>query len=148
TSGALDPIDGSGTVYVSGSFKAKRGKSKAKVNLVSLTLGANGGPGSISVKVGGNRVNNFASLIGGTVARNGYGATITNITAKVTSSGLKALSGKGGKGKKSAASAKTAPLGTITSLTTVPAVVQIVPGQGNVILHTNATGAFVSKLTQ
>jgi len=149
TSGALDPVDGSGTVYVTGSFKAKRGKSKAKVQLTSLTLGANGGPGSIAAKIGGDRVNNFGSLIGGTVTRvaSGFGATISNITAKITSSGLKTLSGKGGNGKKASA-AKTAPLGTITSLTTVPAAVAVVPGQGSLTLHTNAMGAFVNKLSQ
>jgi hypothetical protein len=151
TSGSIDPVDGSGTAYVTGAFKARRGKSKAKVKLISLTLGANGGPGTIAAKVGKNRVNNFGSLIGGTVARSatGFGTTISNITAKVTSSGLKAISGGGkGKGKKSATSAKTAPLGTITSLTTIPLAVHVIPGQGSVVLHTNAMGSFVNKLPQ
>jgi hypothetical protein len=145
-SGQIDPVTGAGTANVSGAFKAKRGKSKAKVTLLSLTLGANGGPGSIAAKVGKNKVGNFGSLSGGTVARSGFGTTISNVTAKITSKGLKALSGKGGKGKKSAASAKTAPLGTITSLTTVPLAVHVVPGQGNLLLHTAAMGAFVNKL--
>jgi hypothetical protein len=146
TSGQIDPVTGAGTANVTGGFKAKRGKSKAKVTLLSFTLGASGGPGSIAAKVGKNKVGNFASLNGGTVARSGFGTTISNVTAKITSSGLKALSGKGGKGKKSAASAKTAPLGTITSLTTVPRAVGVVPGQGNLTLHTAIMGAFVNKL--
>src|SRR5690348_6851787 len=45
--GALDPVDGSGTVKVSGGFKVRLGKGKAKVKVVSLTFGPNGGPGSI-----------------------------------------------------------------------------------------------------
>src|SRR4051794_21119412 len=36
TGGAVDPIDGSGTVQVSGGFKAKRGKGKAKVTITAL----------------------------------------------------------------------------------------------------------------
>jgi hypothetical protein len=43
TGGAVDPINGSGTVQVTGGFQAKRGKGKTKVKLTSLTLGANGG---------------------------------------------------------------------------------------------------------
>jgi hypothetical protein len=39
-------------------------------------------------------------------------------------------------------------LGTIVSLTTDPLTVEVVPGSGNLVLHTNAMGAFVSKLPQ
>src|SRR5215211_3326151 len=51
TGGALDPIDGSGSVQVSGSFRAKRGKGKTKVKLTTLTLAPNGGRGTIIAKV-------------------------------------------------------------------------------------------------
>src|SRR4051794_15726100 len=44
TGGAVDPINGSGTVKVSAKIKAKRGKGKAKVRITALNLGANGAP--------------------------------------------------------------------------------------------------------
>ena len=34
TGGAVDPIDGSGTVQATGSFKAKKGKGKTKVTII------------------------------------------------------------------------------------------------------------------
>ena len=52
TGGAIDPVDGSGTAQVTVAFKAKRGKGKTKVKITTLTLGANGGRGSIVAKVG------------------------------------------------------------------------------------------------
>src|SRR5262249_7519985 len=85
--GAVDPIDGSGTVQVIGGFKAKRGKSKAAVKITTLTLGANGGQGSITAKVNKDFVSNFATLSGGTVARSGFGATISNIRATLSGRG-------------------------------------------------------------
>src|SRR4051794_11634829 len=45
TGGAVDPINGSGTVRVSGGFKAKRGKGKTKGTITAPALGAHGGPG-------------------------------------------------------------------------------------------------------
>src|SRR5690349_24309736 len=33
--GAVDPVDGSGTVQVNGGFKARRGKGKAKVKITT-----------------------------------------------------------------------------------------------------------------
>jgi hypothetical protein len=154
TGGAVDPIDGSGTVQVSGAFNAKRGKGKAKVKLTTLTLGANGGQGSITAKVGKDFVGNFAKLSGGTVARSGWGATISNIRATIAGRGAKALnnafSPKKGKGaKKSAGGGVKAgqALGTIVSVITDPRSVEVVPGSGELVLHTDAMGPFVSKLT-
>lgn len=141
TGGALDPVTGAGNVVASGSFKAKKGRSKAKVKITSLTFGANGGPGTIAAKVGKKNVSNFGALSGGTVARAGFGATISNVSATITSKGLKALSGKGG-GHKSAAAAKAIPLGTVTA-TTVPKTVQVLPG-GTLVLKTDP--GLVTKL--
>jgi hypothetical protein len=153
TGGAVDPVDGSGSVQVNGSFNAKRGKGKAKVKIATLNLGANGGPGSITVKVNKDFVSNFAVLSGGTVARSGWGATISNIRATIGGRGAKALNaafrGKKGKGaKKSAKGGVKAgqPLGTIVSVTTDPRSVEVVPGSGELVLNTNAMGGFVSKL--
>ena len=155
TGGTVDPIDGSGTVPVSGGFKAKRGKGKTKVKLTALTLGANGGRGTISAKVGKNFVGTFATLSGGTVARTGWGATISNVKATIARKGARALdaafSPKKGKGaKKSAGGGVKAgqPLGTITSLTTDPLMVEVLPGTGELVLNTNALGTFVQKLSK
>jgi hypothetical protein len=156
TGGAVDPVDGSGTVQVNGSFNAKRGKGKAKVKITTLVLGANGGPGSITAKVGKDFVSNFGALSGGTVARNGWGATISNVRASIGGKGARALNaafrGKKRKGaKKSAGGGVKAgqPLGTIVSLTTEPRAVEVVPGTGELVLHTQAVppGPFVNKLT-
>jgi hypothetical protein len=155
TGGAVDPVNGSGTVQVNGSFKAKKGKGKAKVKLTTFNLGANGGQGSIVAKVGKDFVNGFGKLTGGTVTRSGWGAKIENISATLASKGAKALNkafaGKKGKGaKKSAGGGVKAgqPLGKIVSLTTDPLSVEVVPGTGTMELATNLGGAFANKLPQ
>jgi hypothetical protein len=154
-SGSVDPISGAGTVQVNGAFRAKRGKGKAKVKITRLSLGANGGPGSIAAKVGKSNVGAFATLSGGTVARNGFGATISNITAKIAGKGAQALNRafsptKGKGAKKSAGGLVKAgqPLGTIVSITTDPLAVEVVPGTGTLTLKTALMGAFASKLPQ
>jgi hypothetical protein len=154
-SGSVDPISGAGTVQVNGAFRAKRGKGKAKVKITRLSLGANGGPGSIAAKVGKSNVGTFATLSGGTVARNGFGATISNITAKIAGKGAQALnrafSPTKGKGAKKSAGGRVKagqPLGTIVSITTDPLAVEVVPGTGTLTLHTDLGGAFASKLPQ
>ena len=154
TGGAVDPVDGSGTVQVSGGFRAKRGKHKTKVKLIALTFGANGGSGGIAAKIGKKTVSGFGSLRGGSVARNGWGATISNVSASIAGKGAQALnrafSPKKGKGAKKSAGGRVKAgqsLGTVVSVTTVPLAVEIVPGSGNMVLNTNPTGAFVSKLS-
>jgi hypothetical protein len=156
TGGALDPVDGSGMVQVTGGFKAKRGKGKAKVKITTFNLGANGGPGSITAKVGKDFVSNFGKLSGGTVARTGWGATITNVRATIGGRGAKALNAafspkkKGKRAKKSARGGVKAgqPLGTIASLTTDPLSVEVVPGSGQLVLTVSAdlNGTLFSKL--
>jgi hypothetical protein len=153
TGGAVDPVDGSGDVQVSGAIKAKRGKGKTKVKILTLTLGPNGGRGSITAKVGKDFVSNFGTLSGGTVARSGWGATITNVRATIAGRGAKALnaafSPKKGKGAKKSAGGKVKggqPLGTIVSITTDPRSVEVIPGTGTLTLHTDLGGAFASKL--
>jgi hypothetical protein len=155
TGGAVDPVNGSGTVQVIGGFKAKRGKGKANVKVTTLTLGANGGLGSISARVGKRNVGSFATLSGGTVARNGFGATISNIRATIAGKGALALnrafSPKKGKGAKKSAGGRVKAgqlLGTVVSVTTDPLAVEVVGGTGTLTLHTNLSGAFASKLPQ
>ncbi len=153
TGGAVDPIDGSGTVQVSGGFKAKRGKRKAKVTITSFTFGANGGPGNIAAKVGKRKVGSFGTLAGGSVTRDGWGAKIENVSASLAGKGAKALnrafSRRKHKGAKKSGGGKVKggrPLGTIVSATTVPLAVEVVPGTGTMTLHTDPMGKFVSKL--
>src|SRR5262245_30658783 len=127
--GSVDPVDGSGTVQVIGGFKAKRAKGKAAVKITTLTLGSNGGQGSITAKVNKDFVSNFATLAGGSVVRNDFGATISNIRATISGRGAKALTSafspkKRGKGATSSGGGRKVkagqPLGTIVSVTTVP----------------------------
>src|SRR3954469_13103786 len=155
--GAVDPVDGSGTVQVSGGFKARRGKGKAKIKITTLNLGSNGGRGSVIAKVGKEFVSNFASLTGGTVVRSGWGATISNIRLTLAGRGAKALtvafSAKKGKGASKSAGGKVKAgqtLGTIVSVTTEPRSVEVVPGTGELVLHTQAVppGPFVDKLSK
>ena len=155
TGGAVDPIDGSGTVSVSGGIQARRGKAKTKVRITALNLAANGGRGSVSAKVGKKGVTPFATLTGGTVTRDGFGAKIENITITLAGKGAQALNRafspkKKKKGKASAAAKKGVkagqPLGRVLSVVTVPLAVGIVPNTGTMTLHTDAMGAFVTKL--
>jgi hypothetical protein len=153
TRGAVDPVDGSGTVRVAGGFRAKRGKGKAKVTITSLNLGANGGQGTISAKIGKAKVAAFGTLTGGSVARDGWGAKISNITATIAGKGAQALnrafSPRKKAGKSSGGRVKAGQsLGTVVSVTTDPLSVEVVPGTGTMTLHTNLLGAFASKLPQ
>jgi hypothetical protein len=154
TGGAVDPVDGSGTVQVVGGFKAKRGKSKTQVKITTLTLGANSGQGSITAKVNKDFIANFGSLSGGSVARTGWGATISNVGATIAGPGAKALNlalapKKKRKGAKKSVGRKVKggqTLGTVVSIVTDPRSVEVVPGSGTLTLHTDLGGAFASKL--
>jgi hypothetical protein len=145
TGGKVDPIDGSGTVQASGSFKAKRGKGKTKVTITGLTFGAKGAAGSIAAKVGKTKVKRFGVLSGGTVSRLDWGAKIAGVTATLGSKGAKALDAAFSprKGRASAAAVKGGqPLGTV-SVTTVPRAVEVLPG-GTLVF--NADNSFANKL--
>ena len=134
TGGAVDPVDGSGTVQATGTFKASQGKGKAKVTVKSLTFGANGGPGGIAAKVGKKTIGNFAALRGGTVRRDGFGASIQGVSASLASRGASALSRalspspKKGAAKSAKGGIKAGlPLGTV-SATTIPQTVEVTSG--------------------
>jgi hypothetical protein len=131
--GQLDPITGAGTIQTNRGFKARRGGRKTKVKITALTFGANGGPGRMDAKVGKRKVKAFAKLSGGTLTRDGWGAKLDGVVAKLGSKGAKALSralSSGGKGKASAAAGGIKagkPLGTL-SVTSVPQTVEVLPG--------------------
>jgi len=146
--GDLDPVTGAGTVKASGKIKARRGKNKTKVKIVSLTFGANGAVGKIAAKVGKKDIASFGTLSGGTVVRDGWGAKLTGVAAKLASKGARSLTKRlspSTKGKASAAARKIKagqPLGTV-SVTTVPKTVEVLPG-GTMSLATDP--ALIVKL--
>ncbi len=153
TGGAVDPVDGSGTVQIARTIRAKRGKRKAKVTITALNLGGNGGHGTISAKVGKKKIAVFGALAGGTVTRDGFGARIENVKATIARKGARALnrvfSRRKRGAKKSARRGVKAgqPLGTVVSITTDPLAVEVVAGSGNLVLHTSlAPGSFGGKL--
>jgi hypothetical protein len=155
TGGNYDPVDGAGSVEVSGGVKARLGKGKTKVKFLTIDFGANGAPGSITARIRGNKVKGFATTSGGTVTRNSWGAVFSGVTAKLGAKGAKALNsafrGKKGKGKASAAKARGVKggqsLGTLSG-NTDPKTVAVVPGSGTMVLSTSTglSGTLFSKL--
>jgi hypothetical protein len=151
TTGELDPITGAGTVETVGALRAKRGKHKAKVKITSLDLGGTGGTGRINAKVGKRRVNGFAKLSGGTVTRDGWGAKVGGVAARLGSKGARALTrvltpGSGAKASAAAGGVKAGkPLGTV-SVTGVPKTVEVLPGGTLTFTADTAVGGFAFKL--
>jgi hypothetical protein len=120
TRGAVDPVNGMGSVEVRGAFRVRNGKAKTKVTITGVTFGGSSGSGSIAAKVGKSKklISAFATLRGGTVSRDGYGARIQGVSASLASKGAKAL----GRGVKAGL-----PLGTV-SVTTIPQTIEVLPG--------------------
>jgi hypothetical protein len=138
TRGDLDPTTGAGTIETTGSFRAKRGRhggpgGKTKVKITALVLGANGGAGRIDAKVGKRKTKGFGKLSGGTLTRQGFGAKLDGVSAKLGSKGAKALSRalSPGSAKKASAAAggikAGKSLGSIT-VNAVPQTVSVLPG--------------------
>jgi hypothetical protein len=153
TTGDLDPTTGAGTLETRGAIRAKRGKRKTKVKITGLILGANGGPGTISAKVGKKNVGAFGRLKGGTVTRDGWGARVDGVTATLGSKGAKALnrafsprSAKKSRTKASAAAIKGGkPLGTV-AVSGTPRTVEVLPGGTLTFTADTAVGGFAFKL--
>jgi hypothetical protein len=135
----LDPTTGAGTIQTNRGFKARSGGRKTKVKITLVTLGANGGPGSMDAKVGKRKVKGFAKLSGGTLTRDGWGAKLDGVAAKLGKKGAKALRQalSPGSAKKASASAggikAGKPLGT-ASVISVPQTVEVLPG-GTLVLE-------------
>jgi hypothetical protein len=133
TTGELDPITGAGTVETRGALRARRGGRKAKVKITSLVLGGSGGAGKINARIGKRKVNGFGKLSGGTVTRDGWGARVDGVTARLGSKGAKALRRvftprSGAKASAAAGGIKAGkPLGTV-AVTGVPRTVEVLPG--------------------
>ena len=118
----LDPTTGAGTIDTNKKFTATRQGHKTKVKITVLTFGANGGAGKIDAKVGKSNVNGFGKLSGGTLKRDGFGAKLDGVVAKLGKKGAKALRQALSGGIKAGQ-----PLGT-ASVTSVPKTVQVLPG--------------------
>lgn len=131
-SGAVDPVAGDGTVKAPGTLAVKAGKRKVTVKVSVFSFGAGGAPGKIGARVGKKRIGGFGELSGGTVARDGLGAKISDVAASLSAAGAKALNKALKTGKKIEAGD---PLGTV-SATTVPKTVEVLPG-GSMTLHTD-----------
>jgi hypothetical protein len=147
--GQLDPTTGAGSIQTNRGFRARSGGRKTKVKITLLTLGANGGPGKMDVKVGKRKVKGFAKLSGGTLTRDGWGAKLDGVSARLASKGAKALKREltpGGRVKASAAAGGIKagkPLGTV-SVSSVPQTVEVLPG-GTLVFEA-ATVPFGEKL--
>ncbi|MEK6251243.1 MAG: hypothetical protein AABM43_04730 [Actinomycetota bacterium] len=85
---SVDPITGAGTLKV-GKITFKKGHKKLVYSNVKATLGANGGKGNIK----GNNGKIF-SLSGGTVVRNGFGATVSGVKVKLLKGAAKKINRK------------------------------------------------------
>ncbi len=108
--GEVDPTTGAATLTHEGGFKFKHGKKKAPVTELVLTTSNS----SLTAKVAGKKMK-FASVVGYTFTRNGFGVNFTATKLKLTSKAAKQLNKKlgftGKKGKKKgkrAHAAKTA----------------------------------------
>ena len=118
----LDPTTGAGTIDTNKKFTARRGGRKTKVKITVLAFGANGGPGKIDAKIGKRKVKGFGKLSGGTLTRDGFGAKLDGVVAKLGKNGAKAL-----REALSGAIKAGQPLGT-ASVTSVPKTVEVLPG--------------------
>ena len=133
TRGDLDPTTGAGTIETTGKFTARRSGRKTKVKITALVFGANGGPGTIDAKVGKRKTKGFGKLSGGTLTRQGFGAKLNGVSAKLGSKGAKALSQalSPGSAKKASAAAggikAGKSLGSV-AVNAVPKTVTVLPG--------------------
>jgi hypothetical protein len=85
---SLDPITGAGTLKL-GKITFKKGHKKVVYSNAKATLGANGAKGNVKGSTG-----KLFSLKGGTVARNGFGATVSGVKVKLLKGAAKKINKK------------------------------------------------------
>jgi hypothetical protein len=85
---SVDPVTGAGTLKL-GKITFKKGSKKVVYSNAKATLGANGAKGSIKGSTG-----KLFSLKGGTVTRNGFGATISGVKVKLLKGAAKKINRK------------------------------------------------------
>lgn len=110
--GEIDPTTGAATLTHQGGFKFKHGKKKAAVTEAVITTSNS----SMTAKVAGKKMK-FASVVGYTFTRNGFGVNFSATKLKLTSKAAKQLNKKLGftakkkskKNKRASASKKAKP---------------------------------------
>lgn len=92
TGGTVDPTTGEGNLTYSGKLKFKNRQNGKKIAFKGLaaTLGTGG---KLTGKTGGKTVK-VMTLSGGTITRQGFGADITDITARLTRKAAKKINRK------------------------------------------------------
>lgn len=94
--GDLDPTTGAGTIETGKALKVRHRGEKTKVKIIRLIFGANGGSGRIDAKIGKHKVKGFGKLKGGTLTRDGWGAKLDGVSARLGKKGARALGAKAG----------------------------------------------------
>jgi len=87
--GSMDPVNGLGSLELSGGFKFKREKKQVAVNTLVLDTAKS----TLSGKVGGKKMK-VASVTGLTYARNGFGVNVNVAKLKLTGNAAKQLNKK------------------------------------------------------
>lgn len=85
---SVDPVTGAGTLKL-GKITFKKGNKKVVYSNAKATLGANGGKGNVKGSSG-----KLFSLKGGKVTRNGFGATVSGVKAKLLKGAAKKINKK------------------------------------------------------
>ena len=85
---SVDPITGAATLKL-GKINFKKGNKKLVYSNAKATLGANGAKGNIKGSTG-----KLFSLSGGTVVRNGFGATVSGVKVKLLKGAAKKINRK------------------------------------------------------
>jgi hypothetical protein len=143
--GEIDPTNGAATLTTEGGFKFKRGKKKAAVTGLVVTTSNS----SMTGKVAGKKMK-FASIVGYSFTRNGFGVNFSATKLKLTSKAAKQLNKKlgftGGKKKKKSKRAGASKKASLpfkanqvmgnTSGETQPKTLTVLPG-GTATLTTN-----------
>jgi hypothetical protein len=86
----IDPTTGAGTLFL-GKVTFKKGGKKYAIKNAKATLGANGGKGKLAGKAKGGVNVKLFSLKGGTLVRNGFGADLTGVKAKLLKGAAKKI---------------------------------------------------------
>jgi hypothetical protein len=86
----IDPTTGAGTLFL-GKVTFKKGGKKYVIKNSKATLGASGAKGKLAGKAKGGVTVKLFKLSGGTLARNGFGADLTGVKAKLLKGAAKKI---------------------------------------------------------
>jgi hypothetical protein len=130
--GSIDPTDGTGTLTLAGKLKFKHGGRRAVFKRVTVTLGKGGALRGDGIKL--------FRLSGGSVTRQGYGAQLNGIAAKLVRRGAKYLNKRLDLG-----SLRPGKAGTVT-VTEQPKTVRVKNGNVRVVPSLDLGGSVAGKL--